>query len=1060
METHQPRRCHGNGIEINTKNYKRTRRRRNQPRQQRHGRRSFHHFLLPTALLAYSSHLHPLIKLDLAEATSKNFCGTTWGDASADCPASQPCPLGTDEECTSGGTCWADTACDSGNGIDGMLFDTNNPSHKRFCGSSWNDANENCAMARHCPGGDSGECASGEQCYSFLPDCNFVDMIAESGGGAVEGAASGGGSKPAKLPSEDPSRSQWCGSDWNDAIANCDAADHWCPSGSDGDCPAGKICFAGTDCKYDEDLVPTFTPIIPPSKAPTKSPVQYNLIDNTRFCGNSWTEASENCQIGTHCPSGLSTDCALGQSCFGGISGCNIIDMMQHKDEFGTEIYGMNKLILEEDGEEAVDGGNGTDASSGTQQPQQQQQQQQQQQPGQMPSKAPKPYNAINHIFCGKSYEDAQARCSFETFCANGPLHTCDDEQDMCWSAIEACDASDWLLTSSPTKIPSSLSTSTTMPPVVSPVGTSSPISETLPSSNMPQNSNVPMPTSPPVLAVFTLAPVDASSSTMPSVGTPFIETPDNSNDPIIPTLPPVAQPFTTTDPPVAGDVSSPTSLQVDVDRFTVQQSYCALDYIHLMNECTTIPTCNNNAPCPDGQKCFENVMCAYKDDDPDEINAVTASPTALMPPMAMVPSPPTQAPVVQTVPPLPTLPPINTIITSAPITPRPTSNPTAFTLSQEELADRFANPNNYCGKSQDHVLSSCSYSLQTCNDGNSMCPVGTYCFGGIICPDPSLESATNIPNTAISSSPPTSHPTRLTPPPSSSMDTSNGNDAAVRQNYCAQNMEMIQMTCARAPPCDENNPCPSGTQCFEDVICEAIQNVENQNNAQEGSGETTFVPAPMQLPTSPPTPNPVNSMPIESGGLDCNELCIMPIDSTDCGYALSVGLDNILPCGAKPLDLGVYVGIGDVCTGSGECGTDLELNNCPNNQDIYVRVDTVLCSDFGIGNGGILLPQPSPGDGGDDFNSTDAAGNSAMETVNDNQAVVDTSNETLSKPDDSNISWEELPPVNNGNNSSDNLQGWWLQEKSGAAYGWKKQWQHAFVVQIIALTIISPWMV
>lgn len=35
---------------------------------------------------------------------TKNFCGLTWGDASADCQNSQPCPLGTDEECTSGGT--------------------------------------------------------------------------------------------------------------------------------------------------------------------------------------------------------------------------------------------------------------------------------------------------------------------------------------------------------------------------------------------------------------------------------------------------------------------------------------------------------------------------------------------------------------------------------------------------------------------------------------------------------------------------------------------------------------------------------------------------------------------------------------------------------------------------------------------------------------------------------------------------------------------------------------------------------------------------------------------
>ena len=37
----------------------------------------------------------------LAYAT-KNFCGTTWDDASLNCDKRQPCELGTDEECNSG----------------------------------------------------------------------------------------------------------------------------------------------------------------------------------------------------------------------------------------------------------------------------------------------------------------------------------------------------------------------------------------------------------------------------------------------------------------------------------------------------------------------------------------------------------------------------------------------------------------------------------------------------------------------------------------------------------------------------------------------------------------------------------------------------------------------------------------------------------------------------------------------------------------------------------------------------------------------------------------------
>jgi hypothetical protein len=35
------------------------------------------------------------------------------------------------------------------------MFDPDNPQHQRFCGTGWNDANENCSVERHCPSGDS-----------------------------------------------------------------------------------------------------------------------------------------------------------------------------------------------------------------------------------------------------------------------------------------------------------------------------------------------------------------------------------------------------------------------------------------------------------------------------------------------------------------------------------------------------------------------------------------------------------------------------------------------------------------------------------------------------------------------------------------------------------------------------------------------------------------------------------------------------------------------------------------------------------------------------------------
>eukprot|EP00579_Thalassiosira_antarctica_P011753 CAMPEP_0201916102 /NCGR_PEP_ID=MMETSP0903-20130614/5819_1 /ASSEMBLY_ACC=CAM_ASM_000552 /TAXON_ID=420261 /ORGANISM="Thalassiosira antarctica, Strain CCMP982" /LENGTH=142 /DNA_ID=CAMNT_0048451839 /DNA_START=82 /DNA_END=509 /DNA_ORIENTATION=+ len=97
------------------------------------------------------------------------------------------------------------------------------------------DANNNCKLSRHCPGGDSSECPRGEECYSFLSDCNYIDMIgrpsagssSSSSGGSGSDSGGAGGDDSGKVPSNDPSRNNYCRSDWNDALLNCDKDDHW-----------------------------------------------------------------------------------------------------------------------------------------------------------------------------------------------------------------------------------------------------------------------------------------------------------------------------------------------------------------------------------------------------------------------------------------------------------------------------------------------------------------------------------------------------------------------------------------------------------------------------------------------------------------------------------------------------------------------------------------------------------------------------------------------------------------------------------------------------------------
>lgn len=59
-----------------------------------------------------------------------------------------------------------------------------------------------------------------------------------------------------------------------------------CPEGDDNDCPvANEGCFGSTECYYDGDLVPTATPVMSPTLAPsTIPPAMYKDPANVRYC--------------------------------------------------------------------------------------------------------------------------------------------------------------------------------------------------------------------------------------------------------------------------------------------------------------------------------------------------------------------------------------------------------------------------------------------------------------------------------------------------------------------------------------------------------------------------------------------------------------------------------------------------------------------------------------------------------------------------------------------------------------------------------------------------------
>ena len=75
---------------------------------------------------------------------------------------------------------------------------------------------------------------------------------------------------------------------WDEAAATCSRP---CPSGSNGECDALKVCFGYTPCDVPE----------------TNTPVE------SFFCGATFEEASLSCA--DPCPSGEHDDCPSGQLC-------------------------------------------------------------------------------------------------------------------------------------------------------------------------------------------------------------------------------------------------------------------------------------------------------------------------------------------------------------------------------------------------------------------------------------------------------------------------------------------------------------------------------------------------------------------------------------------------------------------------------------------------------------------------------------------------------------------------------------------------------------------------
>jgi hypothetical protein len=235
------------------------------------------------------------------------YCGSSHRNASALCE--HRCPSGKSTDCPTGLACFEFTTCVGREEIPTSLGeeiptslgeeiptspggDPSSPPTSEldsfYCGKDYADANEKCLVP--CPNGTSLECPPEESCIPFTickkETAPTVDL-----------------QTPSVISS-----TFFCGKNKKEAEASCE---HSCPLGPN-DCPDDLDCFAFTTC-LAAPASPGATPSSPGGT--TSSPGAPNADPASFYCGSSFENATSTCSI--PCPSGFSSKCPDGQSCYG-----------------------------------------------------------------------------------------------------------------------------------------------------------------------------------------------------------------------------------------------------------------------------------------------------------------------------------------------------------------------------------------------------------------------------------------------------------------------------------------------------------------------------------------------------------------------------------------------------------------------------------------------------------------------------------------------------------------------------------------------------------------------
>lgn len=186
----------------------------------------------------------------------------------------------------------------------------------------------------------------------------------------------------------------FCGIILDDINKKCNTKP--CPDGTSTNCDFGQACYTKTNC--DARIRPDYGVTQPPTIKPTPSPLTSNAREYFSFCGEDWAQANtckmQWCGNGSKCPNG--------QSCFADTE-CNMKDKL--------------------DGP-----------------------------PTMKPTEAPVTYlDDVNFRFCGKTYLDAVAQCSVDSYCNSGTHDECPGGE-YCWAGV-SCNIKDMIqpTTSRPT---------------------------------------------------------------------------------------------------------------------------------------------------------------------------------------------------------------------------------------------------------------------------------------------------------------------------------------------------------------------------------------------------------------------------------------------------------------------------------------------------------------------------------------------------------------------------------------------------------------------------------